>query len=144
MRSTLLTTPMVSLECDTGVRAVTLTRTRAELPRDEDGLRGFYRQVVAALDGLDRPRFTLIVDGRAAVGRNDETFERIQAEFRDALFGGFRQVFAIMASVAGQLQVGRYDSAASRQRTLMFRSTEEAYAHLQQTPDSGLQGLEKR
>ena len=131
MRTILLNTREVSVECDTALFAVTLTRTRAELPRDEDGLRAFFAELVAALEGLDRPRFTLIIDGRAAVGRNDEAFEKIQREYRVSLFGGFRQVFAIMASVAGQLQLNRYDADASRQRTLTFRSTEEAYAHLE-------------
>jgi len=53
--------------------------------------------------GLD-----LLVDARRAPGRNDELFERVQAEYRERLFGGFRRVAVVMASVAGRLQVERY------------------------------------
>jgi hypothetical protein len=127
----LLATGHILLERDDDAWVITMTRTSAELPRDRPGLEAFYDRVVAALDSIDRSRYALVVDGRAAVGRNDEVFEAVQAAFSARLFGGFRQLVAVVSTTVGRMQVARYD--AERAPTPLFTTVEEAHAYVART-----------
>ncbi len=129
-RRDLLSNELISVWVETAEHVVTMERTAKDLPRDRDALRAFYREVVEALSRVDRPDFDLIADGRAAVGRNDETFEAVQAEFLQGLFGGFRTVVGVVRTTAGMLQVHRYDTTGSRGTTPVFTSPEAAHAYL--------------
>jgi hypothetical protein len=60
------------------------------------------------LDDLGRARFALIVDIRAAPGRNDPEFEAALQRVRHLWIGGFRKVGVLVQSVVGMLQVKRY------------------------------------
>lgn len=122
----------VLVQADERRGVISMVRTASDLPREREALRGFYRELVEALDMVDRERFTLVVDGRAAVGRNDEVFESVQAEFTESLFGGFRQVLAVLGTTAGKLQVNRYDHKADRARTLTFGTPEQAYQYIRE------------
>lgn len=122
----------VLIQADENRGVVSLVRTSSELPREREALRDFYRELVEALDLIDRARYTLVVDGRAPVGRNDEVFESVQAEFTKSLFGGFRQVLAVLGTTAGKLQVSRYDHRADRSRTLIFETPEHAYQYIRE------------
>ncbi len=128
----LLRNEKITVSFDPTRSVVTMRRTAVDLPRDRDGLRAFYREVVAALDLTDRPNCDLIADGRAAVGRNDDVFESVQSEFTEGLFGGFRSVVGVVATTAGMLQVNRYDNDVSRSTTPVFGSTEAAHEYLSQ------------
>lgn len=86
---------------------VIFERTEVALPADEHPLRTAYQRMVEAMP-VERSHLDLIVDSRRARGRNDEAFERIQGEFRDPLFGGFRRLAVLVNSPTGRLQVGRY------------------------------------
>lgn len=86
---------------------VIFERTEVALPASEGELRRVYRRMVDAMP-VERGQLDLIVDSRRATGRNDEAFERIQGEFRDRLFGGFRRLAVLVNSPTGRLQVSRY------------------------------------
>lgn len=127
----LLDNPHVHIECDLGECIVTMVRTETELPRERDGLVAFYREVVAALDPLPRAELIFIVDGRAAVGRNDEVFEQAQATYAPLMFGGFQEVIGVVKTTVGRMQVARYDNDR-KTSTPVFGSVEEARAFVLQ------------
>lgn len=60
------------------------------------------------LDGLGRSRYALLVDVRAAPGRNDPSWEAAMARIRPRWFRGFRRIGVLVQSVVGALQIQRY------------------------------------
>lgn len=120
----------VRLEFEAETSMLTMTRSREPLGTTEGELREFYDGLVGALEPFDRPSVDLLVDSRAALGRNDEAFERVQSEYRDALFGGFRSVACVLRTVAGQLQLNRYRAEVRELRVAMFDQLEDAREHL--------------
>ena len=67
-----------------------------------------HEQLFIALDLLGRWRNTVLVDLRAAPGRNDPVFERLMKKLRPRLFADFRRCAALVQSAVGSLQVSRY------------------------------------
>ena len=98
----------VEIEPDPDHHVVVFRRTAAPLPESEPDLREFYEQIAGVFDGLPLEHWGLLVDGRAPRGRNDETFERVQNEYRPRLFGRFGRVAALVRTSVGALQVDRY------------------------------------
>jgi hypothetical protein len=105
----LLDTELVLLELDPVERAVVMTRTPADLPRDVDALRTFFQSLVDAIADVDRPSHTFVIDSRETVGRNDDAFETMKREFEQPLLGGFRNVSVLVKTEIGRLQVKRYN-----------------------------------
>ncbi|MBV1858363.1 MAG: hypothetical protein KUG77_08115 [Nannocystaceae bacterium] len=126
----LIDTPAIFVESYDEARVVTMVRSRVELPRARPGLRAFYEDLLHAFDGLDRARYALIVDGRASVGRNDDVFEAVQAEYAERLFGGYRKVLALVSSTVGRMQVARYNASRDRGPAEVFSDLAEAFAHV--------------
>ncbi len=126
----LLDIPPIVVKADDDARVVTMVRSRVELPRNRPGLRAFYAQLAGAFEGLDRERYALIVDGRAAVGRNDEVFESVQAEYAERLFGGYRKVLALVSTTVGRMQISRYTASRDRAETEIFSDIDEAFAYV--------------
>ncbi|WP_437955123.1 hypothetical protein WME76_26660 [Sorangium sp. So ce119] len=60
------------------------------------------------LDGLGRSRYALLVDVRAAPGRNDPSFEAALERIRPRWLRGFRRVGVLVQSVVGAMQIQRY------------------------------------
>ncbi|KFA86746.1 hypothetical protein [Archangium violaceum] len=67
-----------------------------------------FEGLIKALDDLGRARHTLLIDIRAAPGRNDPEFEAALQRFRLRWIGGFRKVGVLVQSAVGLLQVKRY------------------------------------
>jgi hypothetical protein len=67
-----------------------------------------FDQFLGALDALDRARYVLLCDIRAAPGRNDPEFEQIMADVRLRWLAGFRRVGVLVQTVTGALQIKRY------------------------------------
>lgn len=126
----LLETPLIVVECDDEARVVTMVRTRAQLPLELAGLRAFYSELVHAFDTIDRSLYALIVDGRAAVGRNDEAFESAQAEYAERLFGGYRKVLALVSTTVGRMQIAGYSASRDRETAEVFSEIDEAFAYV--------------
>ncbi|WP_437670406.1 hypothetical protein [Sorangium sp. So ce131] len=60
------------------------------------------------LDGLGRSRYALLVDTRAAIGRNDPTFEATMRRLRPRWMSGFRRIGVLVQSVVGAMQIQRF------------------------------------
>lgn len=82
-----------------------------------------------ALAGVDRRRSCLLVDVRAAMGRNDEDFERAFAPFRQRLCSGWLEMVLVVSSVPGMLQVQRY-AREDAARVSVFDNREAALTAL--------------
>ena len=67
-----------------------------------------YDQLCIALDHVGRWRTSVLVDLRAAPGRNDPVFERLMQKLRPRLFADFRRCAALVQTAVGSLQVSRY------------------------------------
>lgn len=66
-----------------------------------------FASASAALDRIERNRFRLLLDFRAAPGRNDPEFESAMARHRKELLRDFGAVAVLVQTAAGQLQVSR-------------------------------------
>ncbi|WP_437477849.1 hypothetical protein WME75_29080 [Sorangium sp. So ce1014] len=74
--------------------------------------------VCVSLDGLGRSRYALLLDVRAAPGRNDPAFEAALDRLRPLWFRGFRRVGVLVQSVVGELQAQRYARRDSIKRLI--------------------------
>jgi len=124
----LLDTELVLLRLDPDERAVIMTRTAQELPRELDAMRSFFRSLVHALGDLHRPSHRFIIDARDAVGRNDEAFETVKREFEEELFGGFCDVSVVLRTQIGKLQVQRYNEVLHEQSMQVYDDVADAMA----------------
>lgn len=61
-----------------------------------------------AMSKIDRGRYGILIDVRAAPGRNEPEFEKRFEPYRTGLQRGFRRVAILVKSTAGKLQVQRY------------------------------------
>jgi hypothetical protein len=94
----------VSVDHLSGVARVTRSGQRSE---SVDEITGAFDQAIAVLDTLDRRRLRLLIDLRAAPGRNDAEFERAMATRRSQLMRAFSAVALLVETPVGELQVGR-------------------------------------
>ncbi len=109
---------------------VQLVRTDVLLPHSRAGLVDFYEDLVASMSDIDRATHDLLVDSRLATGRNDEVFEEVQDRYRQPVFGGFRRIAVVLRTLAGQLQLIRYQRSRTAVRSAMFDSVEGALEFL--------------
>lgn len=98
--------PFVSVSVDPlrGVARVTRSGQRSQSIEE---ITAAFDGAIAALDTLDRPRLRLLIDLRAAPGRNDAEFESAMATRRSKLIRGFAAVAILVQTPIGELQVGR-------------------------------------
>jgi len=88
--------------------SVVVTR-RGEKPfTSVEELEAIFADFANALDRLDRARYALVADIRAAPGRNDPLFESVMQRLSPRWLGGFRKVGVLVKSTAGLLQAQRY------------------------------------
>lgn len=111
---------------------VFMRRSDRPMPRAEEDLRVVFEAVVDAMSEIHRPDYDIVVDSRQAVGRNDATFERVQAEYRWGMFGEYRRVAVVMRTLAGRMQLTRYATERVSIDTLLFGSLSEALHYLGQ------------
>ena len=94
----------VSVDHIRGVARVTRSGQRSE---SVEQIAAGFDEAIAVLDTLDRPRLRLLIDLRAAPGRNDAEFERAMATRRSHLIRDFAAVAILVQTPVGELQVGR-------------------------------------
>jgi len=104
--SQLVANAFVSVSVDHLRRVARVTRSSQRSGSVEE-IVGAFDQAIVALDTLDRPRFKLLIDLRAAPGRNDAEFERTMATRRSQLIHAFAAVAILVETPVGELQVGR-------------------------------------
>jgi len=98
--------PFVSVNVDIlrGLARVTRSGQRSESVAE---ITAAFDRAIGVLDTLDRPRLGLLIDLRAAPGRNDAEFESAMATRRSQLMRAFAAVAILVQTPVGQLQVGR-------------------------------------
>jgi hypothetical protein len=98
--------PFVSVSVDhlRGVVRVTRSAQRAD---GVDVIVAGFDHAIAVLDTLERRRLGLLIDLRAAPGRNDAEFESAMATRRSQLMRAFAAVAILVQTPVGELQVGR-------------------------------------
>lgn len=94
----------VSVDHIDGVARVTRSAQRSE---SVEAIVGAFDEAIGALDTLERPSFRLLIDLRAAPGRNDAEFERAMATRRSQVMHAFAAVAILVQTPVGELQVGR-------------------------------------
>ncbi len=94
------------VQVDTSARLMMIIRTSEAFTSIEE-IKRTCAEVVEALDrgGRGGP---LLVDLRAARGRNDEPFEAAMRSFRPRFFAGYDPIGIFVRSVVGTLQVQRH------------------------------------
>ncbi|HTQ02560.1 MAG TPA: hypothetical protein VMI54_01845 [Polyangiaceae bacterium] len=82
-----------------------------------------------ALAAVARRYSCLLIDVSAAVGRNDENFERAFAPFRQRLSSDWLEMALVVSTVPGKLQVQRY-AKEDAARVSVFDNREAALTAL--------------
>lgn len=94
----------VSVDHLRGVARVTRSAQRS---KSVEEVAAAFDQAIRVLDTLERGRLRLLIDLRAAPGRNDAEFERAMAARRSRLMRAFVRVAILVQTPVGELQVGR-------------------------------------
>jgi hypothetical protein len=81
---------------------------RSAVPTGDADVRAIFDPVERAISGIQRDRYGLLIDVRAAKGRNDEEFEKKFVPIRQSIQRGFRRVAIVVVTPQGKLQAGRY------------------------------------
>ena len=89
-----------------GSKVVVLERT--SLSAGNGDVATIFGPAEKAIEGIDRQRYGLLIDVRAAPGRNDPDFEKQFEPHRQRMQRGFRRVAVVVKTVHGKLQVQRY------------------------------------
>ena len=87
-----------------------VTRSAQRAASVEDIVRAFD-DAVRLLDTLDRSRLRVLIDLRAAPGRNDPEFERAMTTRRSELVRGFLAAAILVQTPVGELQIARLTRA---------------------------------
>jgi hypothetical protein len=87
-------------------RVVVLERTA--VPTGDEDLGQIFFPADRAFSKIDRGRYGLLIDVRAAPGRNDPEFEQRFEPHRQSLQRGFSRVAIVVKSLSAKLQVQRY------------------------------------
>lgn len=102
----LVTNGFVSVSIDL-LRGIAWVARSAQRSSSIEEIAGAFDEAVAALDGLERKRLRLLIDLRAAPGRNDSGFERAMSTRRSELMREFPAVAILVQTPVGELQVAR-------------------------------------
>lgn len=94
----------VSVDHLRGLARVTRSAVRGD---DVASIVGAFDEAVRLLDQLDRSRLRVLIDLRAAPGRNDPEFERAMTTRRSELTRGFRAAAILVQTPVGELQIAR-------------------------------------
>jgi hypothetical protein len=89
------------------VRGVARVTRSAERSPSIEHVTQAFDAAARALDGLDRATVRLLIDLRAAPGRNDPEFEQAMATRRRELTRGFPAVAILVQTPVGELQIAR-------------------------------------
>lgn len=89
------------------VRHIVRVMRSSERPSSIEQITSAFGAAARAMHGVDRKRYRLLVDLRAAPGRNDPEFENAMAARRNELMRGFSAIAILVQTAIGQLQVAR-------------------------------------
>lgn len=89
------------------VRGVARVTRSAERPPSIEEVTQAFDEAARVLDSLERGTLRLLIDLRAAPGRNDPEFEQAMAARRRELMRGFPAVAILVQTPVGELQIAR-------------------------------------
>lgn len=89
------------------VRGVARVTRSAERPPSIEEVTRAFDEAARVLDRLERGTLRLLIDLRAAPGRNDPEFEQAMAARRRELMRGFPAVAILVQTPVGELQIAR-------------------------------------
>jgi hypothetical protein len=89
------------------------------------------------LSRIDKASHTLLIDLRAAPGRNDAEYERSVSGYRIAMLTGFPKVALVVQSLTGQMQVQRHMREDGFNNARVFLDEMAAMAWLRSTRHDG-------
>lgn len=112
----------VTVLLDEPRKLVRLVRSATPFP-DLEAPKRTYAPLIALCDELDRSRYSLLTDLRAAPGRNDPAFEALMHPLRARLQTGFARLGTLVATAVGAMQVRRLTREEGSERLV---STDEA------------------
>jgi hypothetical protein len=81
---------------------------RSGVPTGGADINAVFDPAEQAIRAVRRDRYGLLIDVRAARGRNDAEFEKKFEPIRQSIQRGFRRVAILVVSPQGKLQAGRY------------------------------------
>ena len=81
---------------------------RSGVPTAGADINAVFDPAEQAIRAVRRDRYGLLIDVRAARGRNDAEFEKKFEPIRQSIQRGFRRVAILVVSPQGKLQAGRY------------------------------------
>jgi len=81
---------------------------RSALSTGNADLAAIFGPVEPTLQGIPRERYGLLIDVRAARGRNDSDFEKKFEPYRQSIQKGFLRVAIVVTTPHGKLQANRY------------------------------------
>jgi hypothetical protein len=110
-------------------RALLVVRRTTAPYRSIPVLTKAFDELDAAMDACHRPRFSVLIDLREAIGRNDPDFERATMGHPRRLTRGFIRAAVLVRTANGLLQVKRA-AAAGGDRSKAFNNEAEAMAYL--------------
>lgn len=108
--------------------------TRSEVPFDSvDSACASFAKVHAAMEGLDRSSYALLLDLRQGPSRNDPGFEAATRPIRTKIKAGFWRIAMLVGTAAGELQVRRL-TMQERTRAQVFDSERFALEYVRELP----------
>jgi hypothetical protein len=81
---------------------------RSSVSAGDADIKAIFGPAEQAIRGIRRDQYGLLIDVRAAKGRNDAEFEKKFEPIRQSIQRGFRRVAILVTSPQGKLQAGRY------------------------------------
>ncbi len=114
---------------DKEVGIVRVVRSALRYP-DAESIEHSFSSMAIPLLGINPSQYGLLVDTRAATGRNDVDFEEVSARHRNRLLDAFAVVAMVVETSVGKMQVERLSREHGGVKTGAFMSEEEAVAFL--------------
>lgn len=99
--------PHMGVRIDRAAALVRIERTALAFTSPEE-VESVWRESARVLDRERRPKLALLVDLRAAPGRNDPAFEAAMIRVRPLVMRDFRRTAILISTGAGLLQIKRH------------------------------------
>jgi hypothetical protein len=103
---TILEDPWYSVAIDPAHRLIRVKRSATHFDQIEQAEQSL-ETIGKLLEKHDTRGYSLLIDLRDVVGRNDASFEKMMARSRQRVFGSFERSALLMKSVVGKLQAER-------------------------------------
>ena len=117
--------PFFLVDVDEAARTVRLDRTSRPYDSTAEIVASF-RDVDRRITEVPRPAYVLIIDLRAAIGRNDPEFERAIEKPRTDMMRPFAQTVLVVKSAVGRLHVERHARESGLTNVIAFTDADEA------------------